>query len=55
MTHVKAERILEAWRAQDVRIEREIAWPGGGYSIYFRDPSGNSVELATPKLWGLAE
>ena len=53
------EADLDAWRAQlwarDIPIEREIDWPGGGHSIYFRDPLGNSVELATPKLWGLAE
>lgn len=34
-----------------VAIEKEIEWPGGGKSIYFRDPSGNSVELATPQTW----
>ncbi len=38
---------------QEVVIEKEISWPGGGYSIYFRDTSGNSVELVTPQTWGL--
>jgi catechol 2,3-dioxygenase-like lactoylglutathione lyase family enzyme len=38
-----------------VGIEKVIDWPGGGRSIYFRDPAGNSVELATPKIWGLEE
>ena len=46
---------LEGWRRQlvqhGVAIEREIEWPGGGRSIYFRDPSGNSLELATPEVW----
>ena len=50
---------LPAWRARleqaSVAIESEIAWPRGGRSIYFRDPAGNSIELASPKLWGLAE
>jgi catechol 2,3-dioxygenase-like lactoylglutathione lyase family enzyme len=50
------EESLPAWRehlAQNsVPIEAEIAWPGGGHSIYFRDPSGNSLELATPQTWG---
>lgn len=32
-------------------IESEVDWPNGGRSIYFRDPSGNSVELVTKKLW----
>lgn len=47
---------LQRWRrrlqAHGVTIEEEIEWPGGGRSLYFRDPSGNSVELATPSLWG---
>ena len=48
---------IDAWRehlrGNNVQIEKEIAWPGGGYSICFRDPAGNSVELATPKTWGI--
>jgi catechol-2,3-dioxygenase len=51
------ERDLDGWRKhlarQRVEIEMEIAWPRGGYSIYFRDPAGNSVELTTPQTWGL--
>ena len=50
---------LAAWRERLARghiaIESEIAWPRGGHSIYFRDPAGNSIELASPKLWGLEE
>jgi catechol 2,3-dioxygenase-like lactoylglutathione lyase family enzyme len=46
---------IPAWREHlrkhSVEIEVEITWPGGGYSIYFRDPAGNSVELATPGIW----
>ena len=53
------EADLDAWRARlaqvGVPIEAEIAWPEGGHSIYVRDPAGNSIELATPKLWGLPE
>jgi catechol 2,3-dioxygenase-like lactoylglutathione lyase family enzyme len=52
------EQDIDAWREHlkrnDVEIEKDITWPGGGYSIYFRDPAGNSVELATPKTWGLS-
>lgn len=48
---------VEDWkahlRAQGVEIEKELSWPGGGRSLYFRDPAGNSVELATARLWGL--
>ncbi|MCH8290849.1 VOC family protein [Candidatus Poribacteria bacterium] len=50
---------ISMWRKQlsqnGVEIETEISWPGGGFSIYFRDPAGNSVELATPKTWGMTE
>jgi catechol 2,3-dioxygenase-like lactoylglutathione lyase family enzyme len=38
-----------------VEIEKEVVWPSGGCSIYFRDPAGNSVELATLQTWGLQE
>jgi catechol 2,3-dioxygenase-like lactoylglutathione lyase family enzyme len=36
-------------------IEQEVEWPGGGRSLYLRDPAGNSVELATPALWSMEE
>ena len=34
-----------------VTIEREIEWPRGGRSLYFRDPAGNSVELVEGEIW----
>jgi catechol 2,3-dioxygenase-like lactoylglutathione lyase family enzyme len=34
-----------------IRIEKQINWPYGGKSIYFRDPSHNSIELTTPATW----
>lgn len=50
---------LEGWRTQlrekGVEIEQEVEWPGGGRSIYFRDPAGNSVELGTPRIWALED
>jgi catechol 2,3-dioxygenase-like lactoylglutathione lyase family enzyme len=50
---------VDAWRerlaAEGVEIEREIAWPNGAVSLYFRDPAGNCLELATPNLWGFEE
>jgi catechol 2,3-dioxygenase-like lactoylglutathione lyase family enzyme len=50
---------LPAWRAHleanGVAIESEVAWPRGGRSLYVRDPAGNSVELASPLLWGFRE
>ncbi len=45
----------ERLRARGVAIEAEVAWPEGARSIYFRDPAGNSVELASPRIWGIAE
>lgn len=46
----------QAWenrlRDAGVEIERIVPWEQGGRSIYFRDPAGNSVELAPPTLWG---
>ncbi|MBI1923031.1 VOC family protein [Candidatus Poribacteria bacterium] len=51
------ESDVPAWREHlrqnGVEIETEITWPNGGYSIYFRDPAGNSVELTTPETWRL--
>ena len=48
---------IDAWRdrlaASAVAIEAEIEWPNGGRSIYFRDPSGNSLEFAEPRIWGI--
>jgi len=37
-----------------VEIEREIQF-GKSRSIYFRDPSGNSLEITSPLLWGIPE
>ena len=49
---------IERWktRLQDagVAIEADFNWPNGARSIYFRDPSGNSIEFAEPSIWGLS-
>ena len=34
-----------------VDIEGATDWPRGGRSVYFRDPDGHLLELATPGLW----
>lgn len=39
--------------AKGVAIEADFEWPNGGRSIYFRDPSGNSLEIAEPRIWGI--
>ncbi len=47
----------KTWRARladaGIEIESEVRWDDGarGTSIYFRDPAGNSIELAPPNLW----
>ncbi len=50
---------LDAWRQwlaeKGVAIEKEIVWPSGATSLYFRDPAGNAVELLTPGVWGLPQ
>ena len=50
---------VEDWRAQlvahGVAIESDYTWPGGGRSLYFRDPAGNSLELGTPGIWRIPE
>ncbi len=38
-----------------VAIEQVVDWPQGGRSLYFRDPAGNSLEVASPRIWGLDE
>jgi catechol 2,3-dioxygenase-like lactoylglutathione lyase family enzyme len=49
---------IEAWasrlRERGVAIEADFEWPAGGRSIYFRDPAGNCLEFAEPRIWKLA-
>jgi len=51
------EAEIDGWKAHlaahGVAIEAEFEWPKGGRSIYFRDPSGNSLEFANKTIWGL--
>ena len=53
------EADLPGWRrrleAAGVAVEHEQDWPRGGRSFYVRDPAGNSIEFATPRIWGLPE
>ena len=42
-------------RPAGIAIEHEQTWPRGGRSFYVRDPAGNSVEFATPRIWGLPD
>jgi catechol 2,3-dioxygenase-like lactoylglutathione lyase family enzyme len=46
---------LPAWEEHlaqhGVAVEGRVTWPPGGRSVYFRDPDGHLVELATPGIW----
>lgn len=46
---------VQPWRERlaeiNVQIESEVTWALGGVSLYFRDPDGHLVELATPGIW----
>jgi catechol 2,3-dioxygenase-like lactoylglutathione lyase family enzyme len=48
---------LDRWEAHlashGVVIEGRNVWERGGHSIYFRDPDGHLLELATPGLWSV--
>ena len=49
---------IDAWRshleARGIAIEADFVWPAsGGRSLYFRDPAGNCLEFAEPRIWGL--
>jgi catechol 2,3-dioxygenase-like lactoylglutathione lyase family enzyme len=52
-----AEADLDAWRARleshGVEVLSTVTWERGARSLYFRDPDGHLLELATPGLWGL--
>jgi catechol 2,3-dioxygenase-like lactoylglutathione lyase family enzyme len=48
---------IDRWRAKlqaaGVAIDADFRWPGSNArSLYVRDPAGNSVEFAEPRLWG---
>ena len=46
---------LPAWEARleerGIAVEGRMQWERGGTSLYFRDPDGHLLELATPGLW----
>ncbi len=50
-----AEDELAGWRtsleSKGVEVLSEVAWERAGRSLYFRDPDGHLLELATPGVW----
>ena len=48
---------LEAWEARlmahGIPVEDRRQWARGGVSLYFRDPDGHLLELATPGVWSI--
>ncbi len=48
---------LPRWESRlgenNLKIESKVRWTRGGTSIYFRDPDGHLLELATPGLWSI--
>jgi catechol 2,3-dioxygenase-like lactoylglutathione lyase family enzyme len=51
---------ISGWRRRlteaGVAIEADFRWPGSGArSLYVRDPAGNSVEFAEPRLWNFPQ
>ena len=48
---------LDAWAdrlaAHGVEVVERRVWDRGGTSLYFRDPDGHLLELATPGVWSV--
>lgn len=48
---------LDRWKSvlenAGVAVEKEVTWPNGPRSFYFRDPAGNSLEFGEASLWGV--
>ena len=46
---------FDAWerrlQSQTTPVESRVSWNRGGKSMYFRDPDGHLLELATPGVW----
>lgn len=55
MAFAIAEQSYDEWHrhlvAHNVPLRGEMRWPRGGRSLYFEDPDGHVLEVATPGLW----
>ena len=49
---------LAEWEARllemGIDVEQRVEWKNG-HSVYFRDPSGNSIEITSPDIWGIPD
>lgn len=50
---------MDLWRTRlsksGIGTEKDVTWPNGGRSLYFRDPAGNCLEFTSPVIWGMTE
>ncbi|MCZ7851506.1 VOC family protein [Agrobacterium salinitolerans] len=57
--YAKDKQDVEAWKTRfeafGIPIEHYHRWPNDSYSVYIRDPAGNSVEVGEGKLWGIEQ
>lgn len=49
--HDEIEPWEERLRRHRIPVEQAVDWPNGARSLYFRDPAGNSLEIASEGLW----
>jgi catechol 2,3-dioxygenase-like lactoylglutathione lyase family enzyme len=48
-----AEIIVVSLGQQGITIEQRKTWKYGGEALYFRDPDGHLLEVATPGVWSI--
>ncbi len=51
ISHADLEQWATHLKDTGIAIESRLDWSKGGSSLYFRDPDGHSLEIATPGLW----
>jgi catechol 2,3-dioxygenase-like lactoylglutathione lyase family enzyme len=51
ISHDEPEEWQQHLTEAGVLLEGRTQWPTGGVSVYFRDPDGHLLEIATPGMW----